>query len=284
VVERAPDASPSPARECLHVGLVLEYDGTDFAGWQVQAGGARTVQGVLGEALARVCGAPAEVTGAGRTDAGVHALGQVAGVRVATRLAPAELARALNGVLPPDVAVRAAEAAPGGWHPRYHAAAKRYRYAIWNGPVRSPLRARFSHWVPRPLDVPAMAEAAAALTGRHDFRAFQGAGSDVTDTVRTLQRAAVTGAPGGDVLLELEGDGFLRHMVRNVAGTLLEVGLGARPAASLPALLAARDRSRAGPTAPARGLTLVEVAYGGGFLRNPGGLPAPALDGAESLG
>src|SRR5512145_2497793 len=131
--------------------LVLEYDGTQFAGWQRQAQGERTVQGVLGEALARVCGGEAEVEGAGRTDAGVHARGQVAGVRVETRLAAGELQRALNAVLPGDLAVLSLEAAPEGWHPRRSARRKLYRYAIWNGRVRSPLRDRYAHFVPQPL-------------------------------------------------------------------------------------------------------------------------------------
>jgi tRNA pseudouridine38-40 synthase len=241
--------------------LVLEYDGTQFAGWQRQAQGERTVQGVLGEALARVCGAEAEVEGAGRTDAGVHARGQVAGVRVETRLAPAELLRALNAVLPRDVAVLAVEAAPEGWHPRHSALRKLYRYAIWNGRVRSPLRERFAHWVPQPLDAAAMAEAAASLVGTRDFRSFQAAGSGVERTLRTLYRADLLGEAGAELALELEGDGFLRHMVRNVAGTLIEVGLGRRGAKSLPELLEARSRDRAGPTAPAQGLTLVHVEY-----------------------
>jgi tRNA pseudouridine38-40 synthase len=241
--------------------LVLEYDGTDFAGWQLQAQGARTVQGVLTEAVRSVCGGEAVVHGAGRTDAGVHALGQVAGVEIATRLAPDELVRALNARLPADLAVRSVEVAPDGWHPRFSARRKLYRYAVWNGRVHSPLRERTFHWVPQPLDVPAMQAAAKALAGTHDFRSFQAAGSDVEETVRTLFRAEVGGEGGGEVAIELLGDGFLRHMVRNVAGTLIEVGQGRRPAGSLPELLAARDRGRAGRTAPARGLTLVHVDY-----------------------
>ena len=241
--------------------LVLEYDGTDFAGWQLQSQGERTVQGVLAEAVRSVCGGEPVVHGAGRTDAGVHALGQVAGVEVATRLAPEELARALNARLPADLAVRSLEVAPDGWHPRFSARRKLYRYAIWNGRVRSPLRERTFHWIPQPLDVVAMRDAAKILAGTHDFRSFQAAGSDVEETVRTLFRAEASGEGGGEVAIELLGDGFLRHMVRNVAGTLIEIGQGRRPAASLPELLAARDRGRAGRTAPARGLTLVHVDY-----------------------
>jgi tRNA pseudouridine38-40 synthase len=241
--------------------LVLEYDGTGFAGWQRQAQGERTVQGVLAEAFRRVCGGEAEVEGAGRTDAGVHARGQVAGVRVETRLAAGELQRALNAVLPGDLAVLSVEGAADGWHPRRSARRKLYRYAIWNGRVRSPLRDRYSHWVPQPLAADAMARAAASLGGTRDFRSFQAAGSGVETTVRTLFRAELLGEGGGELALELEGDGFLRHMVRNVAGTLIEVGLGRRAPESLLALLEARDRGLAGPTAPARGLTLVRVEY-----------------------
>jgi tRNA pseudouridine38-40 synthase len=240
---------------------VLEYDGTGFAGWQRQAQGERTVQGVLVEALRRVCGGEAEVEGAGRTDAGVHARGQVAGVRVETRLAAGELQRALNAVLPGDLAVLALDAAPEGWHPRRSARRKLYRYAIWNGRVRSPLRERYACFVPQPLAAAAMARAAASLAGTRDFRSFQAAGSGVETTVRTLFRAELLGEAGGELALELEGDGFLRHMVRNVAGTLIEVGLRRRAPESLPALLEARDRGLAGPTAPARGLTLVRVEY-----------------------
>jgi tRNA pseudouridine38-40 synthase len=265
--------------------LVLEYDGTGFAGWQRQEQGERTVQGVLAEALRRVCGSEAQVEGAGRTDAGVHARGQVAGVRVETRLAPAELQRALNAVLPADLAVLSADPAPADWHPRRSACRKLYRYAIWNGRVRSPLRERFAHWVPQPLAAAAMAHAAGLLAGTQDFRSFQATGSGVERTVRTLFRAEVLGEGGGELAIELEGDGFLRHMVRNVAGTLIEVGLGRRPAESMPGLIQARDRGLAGPTAPARGLTLVRVDYREGDSRaNPRSWRGEALDGPEGLG
>ena len=241
--------------------LVLEYDGTEFAGWQSQAQGERTVQATLANALAEFGSGPVRVVGAGRTDAGVHAEGQVAAVTLDTRVDAATLARALNAKLPADVAVVAAALAPDGFDPRREAKRKLYRYAVWNGEEPAPLRRRRCHHVREPLDVAAMREAAAALVGRHDFASLQAAGSAPGSTLRTLERVSVLGEAGLEICFELEGDGFLRHMVRNAVGTLLEVGLGRREAGSLPALLAAHDRSRAGPTAPACGLTLVRVEY-----------------------
>jgi len=151
--------------------------------------------------------------------------------------------------------------APPEFRARRDARGKLYCYRFWNGATPSPLRARFSHWVPTPLDVAAMRRASEALVGRHDFASFQAAGSRVAHTERTLARLELQGEAGGEIDLLVEGDGFLRHMVRNIAGTLVEVGLGRRSAASLAALLAVRDRRRAGPTAPAAGLTLVRVRY-----------------------
>ena len=241
--------------------LSLEYDGREFAGWQLQADGQRTVQGTLQEAFRRVTGCEVRVTGAGRTDAGVHAEGQVASVVVETELAPERLGRALNGVLPSDLAVWECALAPEGFHARYQARSKLYRYRIWNGESRSPLRATRAHHVPSALDVEAMRRAAALLLGTHDFAAFRTAGSSVRSTIRTLERLEVEAEPRGEINLLVEGDGFLRHMVRILAGTLIEVGLGRRDAAGLPAVLAARERSRAGPTAPAQALTLVRVFY-----------------------
>jgi tRNA pseudouridine38-40 synthase len=241
--------------------LVLEYDGTDFAGWQSQAQGERTVQATLAAALAEIGAGPVRVTGAGRTDAGVHAEGQVAAATLDTRLDAATLVRALNAKLPADVAVVAASLASDAFDPRREARGKLYRYAVWNGEEKSPLRRRRWHHVREALEVPAMRAAAATLVGRHDFASLQAAGSSATSTVRTLTRVVVEGEARGEVRFELEGDGFLRHMVRNAVGTLLEVGLGRRAPGSLPALLAARDRTRAGPTAPACGLTLVRVDY-----------------------
>jgi len=265
--------------------LTLEYDGAAFQGWQAQAGEVRTVQGVLEAAIARVSGERVRVQGSGRTDAGVHAEGQAASVRLATALPPERLQRALNGVLPPDLAVRDLRVAPAGFDARRSARSKLYRYALWNGPVRSPLRAARAFCLPQRLDVEAMREAARALVGTHDFRSFQAAGSSVATTVRTLLRLEIRGAPGRALALDFEGTGFLRHMVRNLVGTLVEVGTGQRAAGQMPALLAARDRSRAGRTAPAHGLTLLRVRYEGDPEESgPQGADSdPLIAGGDSL-
>lgn len=240
--------------------FVIEYDGTEFRGWQRQAGEVRTVQGVFEAALARVGGCAVAVAGAGRTDAGVHAEGQVASARFETRLDPETLRRALNAVLPRDVAVLGVSPAPDSFHARRDALAKLYAYRIWNGATRSPLRERRWLHVPARLDRAALRAALAELVGTHDFASFQAAGSRPGPTVRRIDRAALI--EDGDALrIELEGSGFLRHMVRNAVGTLLEVGSGRRAPDSIPALLAARDRARAGPTAAPQGLTLVRVRH-----------------------
>lgn len=243
----------------MRLRLVLEYDGTDFQGWQIQPGGARTVQGCLQVAFERVTGQRVNVLASGRTDAGVHAEAQVASVEVETTLEPALLRHALNGCLPRDVAVVTVERAAPDFDARRDSRAKLYRYIVWNAPARSPLRDRRSLHVARTLDLEAMRRAAADLVGTHDFACFQAARAGTRTTVRTLERLDVQGRPGGEIRFEAFGKGFLRHMVRTLVGTLLEVGRGRRPPDSLPALLATRDRRRAGPTAPARGLTLVRV-------------------------
>jgi tRNA pseudouridine38-40 synthase len=241
--------------------LVLEYEGTDFEGWQAQKGprSARTVQAVLAEALESIVDRPGRLRGAGRTDAGVHALGQVASLRVATGLAPEALLRALNARLPADVAVREMAEVPLDWDALREARSKHYRYQIWNGRRRSPLRAARWHWVREPLDRVAMQSAAGVLEGRHDFAAFQGTGSSVRTTVRTLESLQVEGRTGAEIRLEVQGEGFLRHMVRNLAGTLIEVGRGRWGPERVAGILASRDRAQAGPTAPALGLVLVAV-------------------------
>jgi tRNA pseudouridine38-40 synthase len=245
--------------------LTLAYDGTGLVGWQRQAEGV-SVQGLLEDVLARLTAAPrVTVTGAGRTDAGVHARGQVASVVLATDRAPADLQRGANALLPPAVRVLAVEVAEPGFHARFGAREKCYAYHAVVGPLISPFDVRYAWHIPYPLDVAAMRAALPALEGRHDFAAFQSTGSDIEDSVRTLREARLEDGPaeggGTRLVLTLTGDGFLRHMVRAVAGSLVEVGRGRWPAGRIAEILASADRSQAGPTAPPHGLFLVSVRY-----------------------
>jgi tRNA pseudouridine38-40 synthase len=251
--------------ELIHLKLTIAYDGTGLVGWQRQPTGI-SVQGLLEEALAPLDGAPVMVAGAGRTDAGVHALGQVASVTLRRPIAPLSVVRAANMRLPRTVRVLAAEEVGPQFHARFHAVSKTYRYRIWNAEVVSPFEHPYVWHVPGPLlDAGAMSAAAARLVGRHDFAAFQGTGSDAETTERTLFAATVRAQliPEREPLItcEVRGDGFLRHMVRAMVGTLVEVGRGRRPAAWVDDVLASRERGRAGRTAPASGLFLVEVGY-----------------------
>ncbi|HEX5069651.1 MAG TPA: tRNA pseudouridine(38-40) synthase TruA [Vicinamibacterales bacterium] len=240
--------------------LTISYDGTNYVGWQRQVNGL-SVQQVIEEACAPLVGGVAPtVAGAGRTDAGVHAAGQVASVNLESDLAVDAIQRALNVRLPADIRVLAVEDARQGFHARFDAAGKSYRYRISVAPVLSPFD-RFYVWhAPEPKRLDWMRQAAAALVGRHDFLSFQARGAYVRETVRTLDRLQVTQA-GDELILDCAGDGFLRHMVRIIAGTLAEVGTGLRPAGSMAGVLEARDRRVAGATAPAQGLTLMGVRY-----------------------
>jgi tRNA pseudouridine38-40 synthase len=243
--------------------LTVSYDGTRFVGWQRQADG-ESIQGLLEDALARFEGAPVTVHGAGRTDAGVHALGQVASVTLTAAHDTAAIARGLNAQLPPEIRVLQVDEAPPGFHARFNATSKLYRYALRNTPVVSPFERAYVWHVPERLDVAAMRAAAAALVGTHDFAAFASAGGEVKDTVRTMTRsefAAPTRSAPQEIAYEIEGNGFLRHMVRAVVGTLVEIGQGRRPVSSVEALLASGRRAEAGATAPPHGLFLVRVDY-----------------------
>ncbi len=251
--------------------LRLAYDGTAYAGWQRQEN-ATSVQAVVEAALAPLAGAPVTVTGAGRTDAGVHADGQAAHVDFATPVDPDVVVRAANARLPADVRVRGAEAVPDEFHARFSAVAKTYRYSWLVSRSGHPLLARTTSLVAPPVDLAAMAAAACGLAGTHDFAAFQSTGTPVTTTVRTIRGVDFGVRPAEDlglrlldgervVELELTADGFLRHMMRALAGTLLEIGIRRRAPESLTALLAGAPRAAAGPTAPAHGLTLVRVLY-----------------------
>jgi tRNA pseudouridine38-40 synthase len=248
--------------------LTLAYDGTDFAGWQVQRPGARTVQGTVEDALRRLSGgARVAVAGAGRTDAGAHALGQVASFVLERAWPSADLARALNALLPDDVRVVAAAAAPEGFHARRHATGKLYRYVLDTGPVQSPLRRRGAGHVAWTLDGEAMRAAAAVFVGRHDFASLSSSGGSVKTTVRTIRRSemgrddAASAAGGQAWVYEVEADGFLRKMVRSIVGALVETGRGAWTLGRLQAALQARDRRAWPAPAEARGLTLVRVDY-----------------------
>ena len=240
--------------------LTIAYDGTTYVGWQRQPNGV-SIQQLIEQAFAPLAGgeAPA-VAGAGRTDAGVHAVAQVASVQLDTDLAAETIRRALNFRLPADVRVHRVEDAPLDFHARFDAAGKIYRYRICVGAVVSPFDRCFVHHAPEARDHDAMRDAAARLVGRHDFASFQAAGGDAQDSVRTLHRLDLC-AREDELVLDIEGNGFLRHMVRTIAGTLIEVGAGQRGAAAMTDILAARDRRAAGRTAPASGLTLLRVNY-----------------------
>jgi len=285
-----------------HFRITVAYDGAAFVGWQRQPTGV-SIQGLLEDALATLDKRPITVAGAGRTDAGVHALGQVAAFELRrTDMDAPTIVRALNAALPPAVRVLSACEAPAVFHPRFDALAKTYQYRIWNREVLLPFeRGRVWHIPVPPLDVAAMARAAVRLEGRHDFGAFQGTGVLTHTTERVVHRSGIRiGAAGplhdvsqpprfssddvtavstvpsepGDaataercddehpvITYEIRGDGFLRHMVRNIVGTLVEIGRGRRPVAWLDDVLASADRTQAGRTAPAEGLFLVRVEY-----------------------
>lgn len=267
-------AQPQDTRSHRTWKLTLAYDGTEFSGWQAQPDRS-TVQGALERALARIEGRPVRVAGSGRTDAGVHALAQVASCALRNPIPSAGLLRALNRLLPPEIRVLRAEVAPPGFHARHAAVAKTYEYRIHRGPVCLPFTARYVYWHPYPLDEGAMALAAERIPGERDFRSFASAGRGAAgSTVRTVFSSAV--ARDEDLLVyRVRGAGFLYRMVRNIVGTLLDVGRNCLAPLDIDRILALGDRRAAGRTAPARGLFLVGVEY---LREAPGGagLPEPA--------
>ncbi len=243
----------------------VEYDGTDFQGFQVQAEG-RTVQGEIERALQHLTQMPSRVVGAGRTDAGVHARGQVIAFRPQWRHGLADLHRALDAVLPADLSVQKLGWAPEGFHPRFSAVAREYRYTVWTGEWRSPLTGRYAYHVAVPLDVAAMQSAAQSLIGLHDFSAF-GRPPQGENARRHVSQAGWT-RQGQFLTFDIEANAFLYRMVRSLVGSLLWVGMGRLSVEDLETILASATRSRlAAPPAPACGLCLMRVIYPEGVLQ-----------------
>jgi tRNA pseudouridine38-40 synthase len=260
--------------------ITLAYDGTDLVGWQRQAAGV-SVQGLLEDALEDLDGRAVTVIGAGRTDAGVHALGQVASFTLDRVLPAGTMVRALNARLPASVRVIAAAEASSTFHARYAARTKTYRYRMWQGDVMPPFERAYSWHLTGALDLDRMAEAARLIEGRHDFSAFEAAGGAARQTAREVLSSRIAvhpceawdpgprddlGPSGRLIAYEVSGTGFLRHMVRTIVGTLVEIGRGRQPPRWIEEVLRSRDRTQAGPTAPAQGLFLVRVAYDAGAV------------------
>lgn len=247
----------SPSSSSRNLRFVIAYQGTAYHGWQIQPS-APTVQGTIEDRLQQMTNRPCRLRAAGRTDAGVHALGQVANLRTNSELSLRSLFRGLNALLPDDISIRSVEEVPIEFDSRRGNQGKHYRYSIWNRREPSPGLVATTYHLHRPLDTLAMAKAAQLLVGIHDFASFRSASCDRETTIRTLYRSTVS-CRGGLIQIDVEGTAFLKNMVRIIAGTLIEVGRGQRPPASIPELLQARDRTRAGLTAPALGLCLMRV-------------------------
>jgi len=260
--DAAPLSSESPASSS-RLAALIEYDGTEYAGFQVQTG-ERTIQEELEQALAVVALQPVRVVPAGRTDAGVHALGQVVHLQVAWHHSLGDLQRAWNANLPRDIAIRALARVSPGFHARYSARSRVYRYQIDNEPVRRPLLSRYAWHVDRPLDVGRMAEAAAMLVGRHDLRSF-GRAPQGENTVRSVLRA-LAWAEGERICVEVEADAFLQHMMRRVVVSLVAVGRRRLSVGEFGDIIRARDPRRAAGLAPPNGLCLMAVRYDPGLV------------------
>ena len=243
-----------------NVKLLVSYDGGAYAGWQVQDK-SPTIQGKLEESLSKIAGHAVSLRGSGRTDAGVHAAAQAANFRTGSAAPLKAFVRGANSLLPPDISVLSAEEAAPDFDARKSSLYKVYLYRIKNAEARSAGTAGTSLWIAQELDVAAMDQAAGKLTGRHDFGSFRSSGCDSAHAVRFLNSVRVTKAGGSTLEIEVVGKGFLRNMVRIIAGTLIEVGLGKLNPMEFRAVIDSADRETAGPTAPAHGLTLLRVVY-----------------------
>lgn len=243
----------------MRIKLVVAYDGTNYCGWQLQNNGI-TIEEVLNRELSRLCNEDIQVIGASRTDAGVHAYGNVAIFDTNTRIPAEKISYALNQRLPEDIRIQYSCEVAADFHPRYHSSRKTYEYRILNAPFEQPIGRQYAHFVYRSLDIEAMQKAAEYIVGEHDFKSFCSAGSQVKETVRTVYSLDVI-KNSNYITIRITGSGFLYNMVRIIAGTLLEVGMGMYPAQKLEHIIESKDRQMAGPTAPARGLSLVEIIY-----------------------
>ncbi|MDK2807390.1 MAG: tRNA pseudouridine38-40 synthase [Clostridiales bacterium] len=241
------------------IKLVVAYDGTHYNGWQLQPNG-RTIEGELNKALTGLLGTEIQVIGASRTDAGVHALGNVAIFDTEARIPGEKIKYALNQRLPEDIRVQDSLEVSPTFHPRYCNSRKTYEYRILNQEMELPTERLYAHYTYRPLDLKAMQQAAAYVVGEHDFKSFCSAGSQVKETVRTVYWLSVI-KEAGLIKIQITGSGFLYNMVRIIAGTLMEVGMGRKKPEDFVRILEGKDRALAGPTAPARGLRLVQIEY-----------------------
>ena len=241
------------------VKLTVAYDGTNYCGWQVQPNGI-TVQEVLNQCLSEFTGENIETIGASRTDAGVHALGNVAVFDTEMRMPGDKFSFALNQRLPEDIRIQKSEEVDADFHPRYVKSQKTYEYRILNCRFPIPTERFYSHFTYIPLDVDKMKEAASYLIGEHDFKSFCGTGAQVKTTVRTVKEIQIEKS-GDRITIRITGEGFLDNMVRVIAGTLMDIGGGLYPPEKMKGILEAKDRKKAGPTAPARGLTLMKIQY-----------------------
>ena len=243
----------------MKIKLTVEYDGTEYCGWQIQPNGI-TIQQRLNEAVMAITGEQAQVTGSGRTDSGVHAEGQVAHFETSSSIPPERMAPALNSALPSDIRVLKSEAVDDEFHARFCAKKKTYRYKMYLSDTIRPLKDRYSVQIAYPVDILRMKAAAVEFVGTHDFSAFMSSGSEVKDTVRTVYSAEVVFC-GDEITFTVCGNGFLYNMVRIMAGTLVDAGVGKLSVEDVKAAVSGADRSKAGKTMPARGLTLISVEY-----------------------
>ena len=243
-----------------NIKLLIEYDGTNYQGWQVQPRDP-TIQGTLEEKLRLLTREPIQVFGSGRTDSGVHALAQVAHFKTQSQMNIGSIQRALNSLLPPDIVIQKIEEVDEGFHARRHSKSKIYEYRILNRSLRSAFHLGYVWHIPQKLDLMEMKKATTHLIGEHDFSAFRTVGSPTRTTVRRVIRAEWKRGRDGLVRFEIEANGFLKQMVRSIIGTLVEIGKGKLDAAEFRKILDSKDRKKAGPTAPAQGLFLKEVKY-----------------------